>query len=74
MFSVTKNVCKWIESSTNMNLIHNTYTVSISIMIMIVYVHSNFLIWFLPMIFILHLKVLPRIFIKSGGGNQKEGG
>ena len=57
-----------------MNLIHNTYTGSISIMIMIVCVHSNFLIWFLPMIFILHLKVLRRIFIKSRGGNQKEEG
>ena len=40
-----------------------------SIMIMTVCVHCNFLIWFSPMIFILHLKILPRNFIKWGGGN-----
>ena len=40
------------------------FIVCISNMIMIVCVHYSFLIWFSPMIFILHLKVLPRSFIK----------
>ena len=44
-------------------------SVCISNMIMIVCVHCSFLIWFSPMIFILHLQVLPRSFIKWGGGN-----
>ena len=43
--------------------------VCISNMVMIVCVHCGFLIWFSPMIFILHLKVLPRSFIKWGSGN-----
>ena len=39
-------------------------SVCISNMIMIVCVHCSFLIWLSPVIFILHLKVLPRGFIK----------
>ena len=39
-------------------------SVCISNMIMIFGVHCSFLIWFSAMIFSLHLKVLPRSFIK----------
>ena len=42
---------------------------SIRIMIMIACVHCSFLIWFSLMVFILHLKILPRSFRKWGDGN-----